>query len=156
MAAATTESTLFSDVNALGFLKGVAYGTTIVPFEHTFATTELDDIGDRVRLAPLRARGGRNRLVLVGLYWADLEGAAGTLRAKLTVYQNGADTEILAASAIFNTVSTAGTIYWILLTGDDCILDDTTGDMEATFDFVVTAAAGNPIAAKLQGILFYE
>lgn len=153
---ATTESSLFTDANALGFLNGCAHGSTILPFEHTFAITELDEIGDRVRLAPMRANGGRNRLVLVGLYWADLEGAAGTLRAKLTVYQNGADSEVLAASAIFNTVSTAGTIYWILLTGDDLILDDTSGDQVGTLDFVVTAAAGNPIAAKLQGILIYE
>lgn len=155
MAAATTQSSLFTDANALGFLKGVAFGSTIIPFTHTFATTELDDINDRVQLVPLRAKGGRNRLYLLGLQWADLEGAAGTLRASIVVNQNGADTALLSGSAIFNTVSTAGVIYWILVP-TSCMLDDTDNDEIATLDFLVTAAAGNPIAAALNGVAFYE
>lgn len=152
---ATFDSTLFSDANAPGFLKGVAFGTTILPFTHTFVANELNTIGDRTRLAPLRARGGRNRLVAVAITFAELD-TDNALRAKLTVYQNAADTEVLAASDIFVTASVAGVLYWIVPAGG-ITLDDTADDMEASFDFVVTTAATAVAAGgAITGLLFYE
>jgi hypothetical protein len=155
MAAGTSQSTLFTDPNALGQLNGPTSGPGYLYGEHTFALTELDDINDRVQLAPLRARGGRNRFIGIGLTWADVEGAAGTLRAKLVINMKGADTEVLAASDIFNTVSVAGVLYWIL---NPILLDDVGSAYNgiATLDFVVTAAAGNGITAKLKFIILYE
>jgi len=152
--AATTESSLFTDPNALGFLKGVAFGATILPFAYEFAVIDLDNAGDRTRLAPLRARGGRNRLIAVALMWEDMDTSA--LAADISIHMNGADTKLLTASAIFSTASAAGTLYWLIPQGG-VILDDTAGDMEATLDFVVTTAGTAPIAdAALWGFVIYE
>jgi hypothetical protein len=155
MTAATTESTLFSDANAKGFLKGVAFGATILPFNHDFLTTEIDEINDRVRLAPLRARGGRNRFIGIGLIWEETD-TNNAHRAKIVIHQNAADTEVLAASDIFVTASAAGVVYWIFPEGG-ITLDDTADDMEATLDFVTTTAATAAVAAaNIHGFVIYE
>lgn len=155
MTAAITESTLFTDKNALGFLQGVAFGATILPFNHDIQTTEIDEINDRIRLAPLRARGGRNRLIAVGLMWEETDTNNAHV-ASLVVHQNGADSVLLATSAIWVTPSAAGTIYWIVPEGG-LLLNDLNGDQVATLDLLTTTAATAPVAnANIRGFVIYE
>jgi hypothetical protein len=147
--ATTTESTLYTDANALGFLKKVALGTTIIPFSVVIPTTNTDLAADLYKLVPLVAKGGRNRLVAVLFQCGDLD--TGTaLDADLTVYQAGAHTIIHNAGAGFQS-ATALTLVVPLLA-----LDDSADDGIADLCFLVNTAAQTPLEGTISGLAFYE
>lgn len=156
MSAATVESTLYTDANALGFTQKVAFGATILPFSITVATTSLDDAGDVVKLAPLVARGGRNRLIAVVWYSEALD-SGGTLDADFTVYQDGAHTVIYNAGTAFaaaHGTAIAPSIIMPFTALSDLAADDSDGI--ADLCFYVNTGGGSSDAGLIKGFAIYE
>jgi hypothetical protein len=152
MTASTVNGTLFTAATAYGFLGKVAFGTTIVPFSETIATTSSDEINDRVRLVPLIARGGKNRIVAVLFQCAALDSDS-ALRAKLVINQNSTGT---AVDTDLETAANYGAARALTLIVCNVTLDDTAADFKATLDLLVTTAGTSADSGVISGLVFYE
>lgn len=153
MAAARTYSTLFDSAGSPAYGRPLRppTGTAFDFVSHTFATTELDDIADRVGLIPLQS--GRK----IGLIFYDVaeldDDASATLDADLVLRVEDASGNV-TDTVLFN----AGTTWQSAATGW-VLVDQTIGNSPgavASLDFKVVAAAASAVAGAAKFAIFYR